>query len=94
VQEVSYFVEFEEVYFLRIVWNHVRTCSVQTRLLVDPTKIEVILELEPPTSVKKLRAMLGRTGYYRKFINGYAQITTLMEKLLNKEAEFERNEDF
>jgi len=91
---VSYFVEFEEVYFLRIVWNHVRTCSVQTRLLVDLAKIAVILELEPPKSVRKLRVMLGHTGYYRKVIKGYAQITTSMEKLLKKEAKFQWNDDF
>ena len=37
-------------------------------LLVDPTKIALILRLPPPTNVKMLRAMLGHTGYYRKFI--------------------------
>jgi hypothetical protein len=36
---------------------------------------------------------LGHTGYYRKFIKGYAQITTPMEKLLKKEAKFQWNED-
>jgi hypothetical protein len=41
-------------------------------LLVDPTKIAVILDLEPPTSVRKLRETLGHTGYYRNFIKGYA----------------------
>jgi hypothetical protein len=62
-------------------------------LLVDPSKIAVILDLEPPTSVKKLRETLGNTFYYRKFIKGYAQITTMMEKLLNKEAKIQWNED-
>jgi hypothetical protein len=32
--------------------------------------------------------VLGHTGYYRKFIKGYAQITTPMEKLLNKYCQF------
>jgi hypothetical protein len=30
-------------------------------LLVDPTKIAVIIDLEPPTSVKKLRETPGHT---------------------------------
>jgi hypothetical protein len=53
-------------------------------LLMDPTKIVVILDLQPPTSVKQLRSTLGHMGYYRNFIKGYVQITKPMEKLLKK----------
>jgi hypothetical protein len=54
-------------------------------LLVDPSKIAIIIDFPPPTSVKQLHTMLGHTGYYRKFIKGYAQIRALMEKLLKKD---------
>jgi hypothetical protein len=54
-------------------------------LLVDPSKIDIIVDLPPPTSVKKLGTALGHTGYYRKFIKGYAQITKPMENVLNKD---------
>jgi hypothetical protein len=37
-------------------------------LLIDPTKIVVILNLPPPKIVCQLRATLGHIGYYRKFI--------------------------
>ena len=57
-------------------------------ILVDPAKIAIILDLPPPTIVKQLRAMLGHTGYYRKFIKGYAQVTSLMDKLLKKDTKF------
>jgi len=53
-------------------------------LMVDPTKISIIVNLPPPNSIKQLKTTLGHTGYYRKFIKGYAQITTPMEKLLKK----------
>jgi hypothetical protein len=53
-------------------------------LIVDPTNIAVILDLQPPTSVKQLRATFCHIGYYRKFIKGYAQIIIPMEKLLKK----------
>jgi hypothetical protein len=56
--------------------------------LVDPSKIAIIVDLPPPTSVKQLRTTLGHTGYYKKFIKGYAQITTPMEKLLKKDCQF------
>jgi hypothetical protein len=41
-----------------------------------------------------LRITLGHTGYYRKFIKGYAQITVLMETLLRKDSKFQWNEDY
>jgi hypothetical protein len=40
-------------------------------LLVDPSKIAIIVDLPPPTSVKQLCTTLGHTSYYRKFIKGY-----------------------
>ena len=41
-------------------------------LMVDPMKIVIIMNLPPPNSVKKLCMTLGHTGYYKKFIKGYA----------------------
>jgi hypothetical protein len=57
-------------------------------LLVDPSKIAIIVDLPPPTLVKQLCTMLGHTRYYRKFIKGYAQITAPMENLLKKDSQF------
>jgi hypothetical protein len=54
-------------------------------LLVDPSKIAIIVDLPPPTLVKQLCTTLGHTGYYKKFIKGYALIKTPMEKLLKKD---------
>jgi hypothetical protein len=62
-------------------------------LLVDPTKIAVIVNLQPPKTVYQLRATLGHTGYYKKFIKGYAQITTPMEKMLRKDTKFQWNDE-
>ena len=58
------------------------------RLMVYPTKIVVILNLEAPLSVKQLHATLGHTGYYRFFFKSYAQIIALMEKPLKKDVTF------
>jgi hypothetical protein len=54
-------------------------------LLVDPSKISIIVDLPPPTLVRQLRTALGHIGYYRNFIKGYAQITTPMEKIWKKD---------
>ena len=57
-------------------------------MLVDPMNIVLILSLFPPTNVKIIRLTLGHTGYYLKFIRGYAMITAPMEELLNKDVAF------
>jgi hypothetical protein len=40
-----------------------------------------------------LRETLGHTGYYKKFIKGYAYITASMEKLLKKDIKFQWNDE-
>jgi hypothetical protein len=62
-------------------------------LLVDPANIIVIVNFKPLELVRQLRKTLVHTRYYRNFIKGYAHITTLMEKLLNKEAKFQWNQE-
>ena len=62
-------------------------------LLVDPANIAFTVSLEPPKSVRQLRETLGHTGYYKKFIKGYVQITRPMEKMLKKDTIFQWNED-
>ena len=56
---------------------------------MDPTKISIIVNLPPPNFVRRLRTTLGHTGYYRKFIKGYAQITKPLEKLLKKDIKYQ-----
>jgi len=62
-------------------------------LMVDPAKIAIIVNLAPPGSIKQLRTTLGHTGYYRKFIKGYAQITAPLEKLLKKDTKYQWTEE-
>ena len=57
--------------------------------MVDAAKIDIIVNLPPLNSVRQLCTTLGHTSYYRKFIKGYAHITTPMEKLLKRDAKFE-----
>jgi hypothetical protein len=58
-------------------------------VLVDPTKFSVIVNMPPPTTGKQLHSMLGNTGYYRRFIQRYANITSPLENLLKKAAPFQ-----
>jgi hypothetical protein len=73
----------------RILLSHI-VCK--QGLLVDPAKIAVNVNLQPPKTVCHLREMLGHTRYYKKFIKGYVQITAPMDKLLREETKFQWND--
>lgn len=49
---------------------------------VDPTKIQAILDWHAPTSFTALRAFLGLTGFYRRFVRHYATVASPLTDLL------------
>ena len=54
----------------------------------DPDKVSAISNLQAPSSVREVRALLGLMGYYRRFIKDYAKIAKPITSLLLKEADF------
>ena len=41
---------------------------------VDPSKVEVILSWQRPTTVREIWSFLGLVGYYRRFVEGFARL--------------------
>eukprot|EP00794_Sanderia_malayensis_P021278 gene21278-biopygen16313 len=54
----------------------------------DPKKIEAIRNLPPPANLEHLRFFLGLAGYYRKFIPGFATVSSPLTELTKKGVKF------
>ena len=56
---------------------------------VDPKKIEVVLQWEPPLNVREVRSFLGLAGYYRCFVQDFSLIATPLTRSLRKDVKYE-----
>ena len=58
-------------------------------ILVDPKKVEAIVDWERPKDVREIRSFLGLARYYRRFIEGFSKNTLPMTRLTRKGTTFE-----
>ncbi|KAL4319783.1 hypothetical protein GQ457_18G010820 [Hibiscus cannabinus] len=62
-------------------------------IMVDPKKVQTILDWRPLRNVSEVRSFLGVAGYYRRFVKGFFAIALPLTQLLRKDQPFEWLED-
>ena len=55
---------------------------------VDKAKVELIIKLPSPTTIKGVRQFLGHAGFYRRFIQDFSKLSKPLYELLAKDAKF------
>lgn len=73
----------------KVLGHHISSSGIKE----DPTKIEVIVNLMPPTTHKEVRSFLGYACYYRRFIENFSKISLPLFKLLGRDIEFQWTTD-
>lgn len=51
-------------------------------------KIEAVIQMRDPKTVKQVRQFLGLSGYFRKFVKNYATVVEPLTQLLRKDIEW------
>ncbi|CAL8174473.1 unnamed protein product [Prunus armeniaca] len=91
-QETNLILNWEKCHFMvrqGIVLGHVVSSK---GIEVDKAKINIISNLPPPSSVKRVRSFLGHAGFYRRFIKIFSSISRPLCNLLAKDVVFEFDE--
>jgi hypothetical protein len=57
-------------------------------IVVDPAKVEAIMEWPAPTNVIEVRSFMGLAGYYRQFVEGFSKIAGPITELQKKNKKF------
>jgi hypothetical protein len=61
-------------------------------ITVDPSKVEAVVNWERPTNVHEIRSFLGLAGYYRRFIEGFSNLSGPLTALTKKNVHFQWND--
>ena len=59
---------------------------------VDPKKVEIVNNWPIPNSVHQIRQFLGLANYFRRFVQGYTNLTRPLTRLMNKDVKFSWDE--
>nr|KYP54662.1 Retrovirus-related Pol polyprotein from transposon 17.6 [Cajanus cajan] len=74
-------------FWLDIV-NFLEHVVFEGRIVINPSKVEMILEWKTSKSIFEIRSLIGLTGYYRMFVEGFSKLALPLTKLTRKNQSF------
>ncbi|KAH9765934.1 hypothetical protein KPL70_002017 [Citrus sinensis] len=82
----QFFVKLSKCLFCQENIDYLGHIVSASSVRADPQKIDAMIHWPTPQTTKQLRGFFGLTGYYRRFIRGYASLAAPLTGLLCKDA--------
>ena len=82
----------DKCYFMQTRIPYLGFFLSENGIEADPRKVQAIQEWQQPRTVQQVRSFLGVTGFYRIFIQGYANIARPLTELTKNDTPFEWTE--
>jgi len=74
-------------FYLKEVQFLVHVISAQG-IVVDPAKIETMVKSERPQTIIEVRSFLGLASYYKRFMEGFSKMVSLLTQVTRKDQPF------
>ncbi|XP_015969943.1 uncharacterized protein LOC107493360 [Arachis duranensis] len=86
LQKESLFAKLSKCLFAVSEIDYLGHTITEKGVHMEKDKIQAVLAWPTPENLKQLRGFLGLTGYYRRFIKGYASLASPLTDLLKRDA--------
>ncbi|XP_072087072.1 uncharacterized protein [Arachis hypogaea] len=86
LQKESFFAKMSKCVFSVSKIDYLGHTITEKGVHMEKDKIQVVIAWPTPENLKQRRGFLGLTGYYRRFIKGYASLASPLTDLLKQDA--------
>jgi hypothetical protein len=89
LKEANLTLNREKCHFCRPELRFLGYVVTRSGIAVDPAKVEAIINLPQPKTVKDVRRVIGMISWYRRFVDNFSDVLAPLTALLRKDKKFD-----
>lgn len=88
LKEANLTLNRDKCYFCRPELKFLGFVVSRSGIAVDPDKVDAVVNLPPPKTVREVRRVIGMISWYRRFVDNYSDLVDPLTALLRKGKKF------